>query len=65
MSRASAGATPTLGMAVSESTAFGSSIQRTMFSGALGSTPAMYERCATPVSGGPTSPLAPITPEIV
>ena len=41
MCRASDGVTPTFGIAVSESTFFGSAIQRSMFCGALGSTPAM------------------------
>ena len=40
MCRASLSVTPVLGIAVSESTPFGSRIHRTRFSGVFGSTPA-------------------------
>ena len=52
------------GIAVLGSIAMGSRIQRTMFSGVFASSPAMMPRVATPESGGPILPCAPVTPRI-
>src|SRR5581483_3800129 len=52
-------------MAVFSSAALGFRIQLTRFWGLLGRTPAMYIRSPTPVSGGPTSPTAPLMPRMV
>ena len=64
MSRAVCSVTPRFGIAVFGSTACGSRIQRTMFSGVFASSPAMIARVAMPVSGGPTFPCAALTPLI-
>ena len=64
MSRAVGSITCRFGIAVLGSMATGSRIQRTMFSGVFASSPAMMLRSATPVSGGPTFPCAPVTPRI-
>src|SRR4051795_204601 len=65
MSSASVGVTPRFGMALPGSTDCGSITQRCRFGPLFTSFPAMYERLPNRVSGGPTSPSAPLTPGTV
>ena len=64
MSRASRSLTPRSGIALFGLTAWGCCNQRTMFSGVLGSTPAMKPRVPISFSGGPTGAFAPTIPGI-